>query len=71
MTERQKELVKKLRYELLRACYPTIYIVDNETLEAVEKNLEEHLESLGLDPILQCGKYGLFFKGVQLVLEGR
>lgn len=69
MTNKQKELVFDLRLALMRSDYPPIFAVDNETLEAVEMNLEEWLIEKGQDPILQCGKNGLFFKGCELVLR--
>ncbi len=69
MTEKQTKIVKALREEMMRTGYQDIYIVNNETLEAVERHLEEWLESLGRPPILQCGKNGLLFKGCELVLE--
>jgi len=69
MTDRQKELVRDLRLILLRLGYPPIVIVDNETLEAVEQNLTEWLESYGRPPILSCGMNGLWFKGCELVLK--
>ena len=69
MTDKQKELVHNLRETLFKLGYPHIYAVDNETLEAVEANLTEWLISKNMDPILQCGKYGLFFKSCELVLK--
>lgn len=71
MTDKQEILVKALRLDLLRANYPTIYVVNNETLEAVEKSIEELLIKNGEDPILVCGKNRLLFKGVELVLEAK
>lgn len=69
MNEKEQELVRKLRQDLFLANYPPIYAVDNETLCAVERNLEEWLIEQGKDPILQCGKNGLWFKGCELVLK--
>lgn len=71
MTEHEKMLVHDLRHKLLRAGYPEIFIVSMEELEATEKSIEEHLKALSEPLILKCGKYGLYFKGVQLVLEVR
>lgn len=69
MTAKQLELVRELRYELLRHGYPKVFVVNNETLEAVEADLTEILERQGEYPILKCGKHGLFFKGCELVLQ--
>lgn len=69
MTHQQQRLVRVLRIELLRNNYPKIFIVDNETLEAVEEHIREYLESIGEPPVLKCGKHGLYFKGVELVLK--
>jgi len=69
MTKKQEEIVNWLRRALFLANYRPIYAVDNETLEAVECAIMVDLESKGLDPILQCGKNGLLFKGCELVLE--
>jgi len=63
------ELVRNLRIKLLRAGYPEIYVVDNDTLEAIEIAIMDNLESKNEPPIIKCGKYGVLFKGVQLVLE--
>lgn len=71
MTEKETELIRKLRVSLYKSNYPPVFMVDNETLEAVEQAILEHLIELGLDPILQCGKNGLWFKGCELVLPGR
>lgn len=70
MTIKQLKLVRELRHKLLRSGYPKIFAVDIETLEAVECDILEVLEKQGEDPILKCGRYGLFFKGCELVLEG-
>ena len=69
MTDRQRDLVHNLREKLFRNNYPLIFVVDNETLEAVEQDITEWLESRGESPILKCGRHGLFFKGCELVLE--
>ena len=69
MTLKESELVRKLRHKLLRAGYPPVFVVSNEELEAAEKSIIQHLEDLGEPPILKCGKNGLWFKGVELVLE--
>jgi hypothetical protein len=69
MTTEQEKLVKNLRLKLLRAGYPDVLIVSLQELEAAEEHLREWLTSEGKDPILLCGDHGLFFKGVQLVLE--
>ena len=71
MTQEEERLVRILRLELLRNGYPKIYPVDIHTLEAVEKSIMEHLESLGEPPIVQCGKHGVYFKGCELVLKVR
>lgn len=69
MTNDEKYLVTQLRLELLHSGYPQIYAVDNATLCAVEKAIEENLIELGLPPIITVGKYGPYFKNVQLVLR--
>jgi hypothetical protein len=69
MTKRQEDLVHQLRLDLLRSGYPPVYAVDNETLEAAEQYLIEWAEDKGIDPILKCGQYGLYFKGCELVIK--
>lgn len=69
MTKQEEVLVRNLRHQLLKAHYPEIFIVTEKELCAVETHLTECLESLGIAPILKCGKHGLYFKGSQLVLE--
>lgn len=69
LTERQTEIINWLRRALFLANYPPIFAVDNETLEAIEQAILIDLETKDLDPILKCGKNGLFFKGCELVLE--
>ena len=69
MTEKQTELVRNLQDALRDQHYPGIYAVDNETLEAAEQAILENLESRGLPRIISCGKYGPYFKGVQLVMQ--
>jgi hypothetical protein len=69
MTQEEERLVRILRIKLLQNGYPKIYVVDHPTLEAVEKSIMEHLESLGEPPIVQCGKNGVYFKGCELVIR--
>lgn len=69
MTKKQRQLVRELREFLLKNKYPAVVAVDNETLIAVERYLQEHLVKMGIAPILLCGKFGLYFKGIELVLE--
>lgn len=69
MTRKQYKLVRDLRSFLLKGKYPAVVAVDNETLIAVETYLTENLRKKGLPEILLCGKFGLYFKGIELVLE--
>lgn len=69
MTKEQEELVRKLRLRLFATNYPPIVIVSNEELCAAEESITEWLEAEGKEPILRCGKHGLYFKGCELVLE--
>lgn len=69
MTQLQTDLVNRLRTNLFLSNYPAVFAVSNITLEAVECYLTEELIKQGKDPILQCGKNGLWFKGSELVLD--
>lgn len=69
MTHDEERLVHDIRVRLFRNNYPDIFIVSNEELIAVEEHLTEWYKELGKEPILKCGKHGLYFKGCELVLE--
>lgn len=69
MTKEQIDLVHTLRVKLMRAGYPSIFIVSSDELTAVEEYIIKWKQTQGFDPILLCGENGLYFKGCELVLE--
>lgn len=69
LTRDEEYLIYELRLKMLHTGYQPAYVVDNKTLEAVEKYIINDLLKKGLDPIIRCGKYGPYFKGCELVLE--
>lgn len=71
MTKEQIDLVHNLRVKLMRAGYPSVFIVSDAELTAAEESILEWKQAQEFDPILLCGENGLYFKGCELVLEAK
>jgi hypothetical protein len=62
----------ELRHALAVARYPETFVVDAETYDAAEAAVVDWLKAQGRPPYPFVGPhFGLWFKGVELLCEGR